>query len=119
MSEKIEVCQTYETDPKHMELAREALTEEETIIKASKILSALSDKTRFKILLALSHTSLCVCELEELVSLSQSAISHQLRILRDANLVSSKRVGQKAVYFLSDEHVEALISQSMKHAQHK
>lgn len=119
MVKDIQICESYETDPKHMALAREALENEETILQAAKILSAFSDRTRFKILLALSHTSLCVCELEELVGLSQSAISHQLRILRDANLVCSERVSQKAVYSLADEHVETLISQSMKHAEHR
>lgn len=95
-----------------------ALANETVLYRATQILSALADSTRFKILLALSHQELCVCELQELCGVSQSAISHQLRLLRDRDLVAVRKDGQRSVYSLNDEHVNLLIEQVIAHASH-
>lgn len=98
--------------------SRSALENELLITRATQILSALADTTRFKILLALAEKEYCVCELEELCDVSQSAISHQLRLLRDRDLVKSRRDAQRSVYSLNDEHVARLIEQALAHASH-
>ncbi|HEX9094384.1 MAG TPA: metalloregulator ArsR/SmtB family transcription factor [Coriobacteriia bacterium] len=80
------------------------------------IFAALSDRTRLRILAALTVERLCVCDLAEVAGVSQSAVSHQLRVLRDLRLVGFERDGKRAVYRLADEHVRMLLSQGLEHA---
>lgn len=84
--------------------------------RTTDIFSALSDPTRFRILDALSVEELCVCDLACVTGVSQSAVSHQLRVLRDLDLVSYRREGRRAVYRLADDHVRVLIEQGLEHA---
>ena len=81
------------------------------------IFSALADRTRFRILEALSHEELCVCDIAELCGVSESGVSHQLRLLRDRKLVAFRRDGNRAVYRLADDHVRALIAVGLEHAE--
>jgi len=76
----------------------------------------LADPTRFRILDALSHAELCVCDIAEVAGISQSGVSHQLRLLRDRGLVAYRREGQRAVYRLADDHVQTLIASGLEHA---
>ena len=85
--------------------------------RAADIFSALSDPTRLRILRALDVGELCVCDLAAVAGVSQSAVSHQLRILRDRDLVSFRREGKRAVYRLADEHVRTLLGQGFAHAR--
>ncbi|MDR2197831.1 MAG: metalloregulator ArsR/SmtB family transcription factor [Coriobacteriales bacterium] len=93
-----------------------ALPSDTLIYKATEIFSALADSTRFKILSALAAGELCVHELVVLTDVSQSAVSHQLRLLRDRGLLTARRDGQKVVYQFSDEHVRSLILVGLEHA---
>lgn len=92
--------------------------DDELIYCATQILSALADSTRFKILVSLAGGEKCVCDLEQVCSVSQSAISHQLRLLRDRNIVIFRKEGQRAIYSLADDHVRLLIDQAIAHAKH-
>ena len=92
------------------------LPSDEVIYKATQIFSALADSTRFKILASLSEGELCVCELQEVCEVSQSAVSHQLRLLRDIDLVRSRRDGQRAMYRLADDHVLIMLRVGIEHA---
>lgn len=84
--------------------------------RTTDIFSALADPTRFRILQALSLEELCVCDVAAIVGVSQSAASHQLRLLRDRDLVTYRRDGKRAVYRLTDEHVRLLLEQGLAHA---
>jgi DNA-binding transcriptional ArsR family regulator len=95
---------------------RDALANDVRVERTTAIFSALADPTRLRILDALSHAELCVCELAELAGISQSGVSHQLRLLRDRGLVAYRRHGQRAVYRLADEHVRTLIASGLEHA---
>ena len=86
------------------------------IYKATEIFAALADSTRFKILSSLSSGELCVHELVELCDVSQSAVSHQLRLLKDRGLVRSRRDGQKVAYSFADDHIRTLILIGLEHA---
>jgi DNA-binding transcriptional ArsR family regulator len=77
----------------------------------------LGEVTRVRILQALAVEELCVCDLALLLDLSQSAVSHQLRLLRSADLVRSRRQGKIVYYALDDEHVKILFAQGLKHVQ--
>jgi ArsR family transcriptional regulator, lead/cadmium/zinc/bismuth-responsive transcriptional repressor len=79
---------------------------------------ALSDPTRIRIVSALSTSELCVCDLAALLAMSQSAVSHQLRSLRDLRLVKSRRQGREIIYTLDDEHIRELYLLGLNHIQH-
>jgi DNA-binding transcriptional ArsR family regulator len=84
----------------------------------AEIFSALADPTRLRIVAALASSELCVADLAATVGLSQSAASHQLRVLRERGLVRSRKDGRRAYYALDDEHVNALYRQAHEHAHH-
>ena len=86
------------------------------IYRATEIFAALADSTRFKILSSLATDELCVHELVEVCDVSQSAVSHQLRLLRDRGLVKFQRKGQKVVYSFADDHIRSLILIGLEHA---
>lgn len=90
------------------------LSEKEFLFMA-ELFKALGDYTRVRILHALSVSELCVCALAEVLEMSQSAISHQLRLLRAARLVRYRKEGKNVYYALDDEHVEALLKQGFAH----
>ena len=73
------------------------------------------DTTRIKIMYALYEGEMCVCAISELLNMTQSAISHQLKTLKDANLVSARREGKEIYYSLSDEHVKSIIAEGFEH----
>ena len=73
------------------------------------------DTTRIKIMYALYEDEMCVCAIADLLSMTQSAISHQLKVLKAANLVSSRREGKTIYYRLADEHVKSIIAQGYEH----
>lgn len=99
-----------------IEKALSAIPEDELIFSATEIFSALADSTRFRILSALTVGELCVSDLLCATHVSQSAVSHQLRFLRDKKLVRVRREGQRALYSLADHHVESLIDLALEHA---
>ncbi|MGN0286220.1 MAG: ArsR/SmtB family transcription factor [Atopobiaceae bacterium] len=94
----------------------ELLANDDVIYNATQIFDALSDYTRFQILGALCMGEHSVSELQEVCHVSQSAISHQLRLLRDRGLVQARRDGQRMMYSLSDDHVKMLIQVGLQHA---
>ena len=95
---------------------RELLANDDVVYSATQIFDALSDFTRFQLLGALSLGDKSVSELQVVSSVSQSAISHQLRLLRDRGLVSARREGQRVIYSLADEHVTTLLNVGLEHA---
>lgn len=106
-------------DPAELPEGVEALlADDDVIYTATQIFDALSDFTRFQILGALTLGTRNVSELEEVCHVSRSAISHQLRLLRDRGLVSARRDGQRVIYSLADEHVATLIRVGLEHAGH-
>ncbi|MCL6472123.1 MAG: metalloregulator ArsR/SmtB family transcription factor [Firmicutes bacterium] len=87
------------------------------IDRLSDTFKALSDATRVKIVLALLKDELCVCEIAEIVGMSQSAVSHQLRKLKDMRLVKRRKSAKMVYYSLDDDHIIGLVSQCMSHVQ--
>lgn len=80
---------------------------------------AMGDATRIRILAALALSEMCVCDLSALLEMSQSAISHQLRVLRQANLVNFRKEGKVVYYSLEDDHINMLYEQGLIHIQHQ
>ena len=89
-----------------------------TATRLAETFKALSDPTRVRIISALSHTELCVCDLAATLGMSQSATSHQLRTLRQLRLVKNRKEGRQVYYSLDDEHIYSLFKQGLDHALH-
>lgn len=85
----------------------------------AELFKTLGDSTRIRIMDALAKAEFCVCDLAELLKMSQSAISHQLRVLRNSNLVKYRREGKMVYYSLDDDHVLKLYSQGLEHVNEK
>ncbi len=94
---------------------RQDLPTDELLYDLADLFKLFGDTTRMKILFALLESEMCVCAIAELLGMTQSAISHQLRILKDANLVGNRREGKTIYYFLSDDHVRTIIAQGFDH----
>ncbi|MGC9332822.1 MAG: ArsR/SmtB family transcription factor [Anaerolineae bacterium] len=95
------------------------LLDDEDAARLAETFRALSDPTRVRILSLLVEGELCVCDLAEALGMSQSAISHQLRTLRDWRLVRRRRAGRLAFYTLDDEHVADLFRRALEHVRHE
>ena len=95
--------------------ARKAIHGKETLQGLSQIFKLLGDETRLKICLVLARHELCVSDVAALVGLSESAVSHQLRIMKAMRLVTYRREGKMTLYMLDDEHVEELIRLGVRH----
>ncbi len=109
-------CSATIVNPETVASSRARLADEALVTATTAIFSALSDPTRLRLLDALSADELCVCDLAEVCGISQSGVSHQLRLLRDRGLVAFRRDGNRAVYRLADSHVAVLLAQGLEHA---
>jgi ArsR family transcriptional regulator len=112
-------CLTDSVDAGAVRRAADAVASEPLTVATSALFGALSDPTRLRILDALMAEELCVCDIAALTGVSQSAVSHQLRLLRDRGLVTFRREGQRAVYRLADEHVTELLRVGFEHAEER
>ena len=113
------VCLTNATDEKTIDEIKESLYGEEIIGLLAETFKALADPTRLKIIYVLSKSSLCVCDIANLLDMTQSAISHHLRLLRNLKLVKFRKEGKMVIYSLDDEHVLELFEQGLDHVRHQ
>ena len=98
-----------------VERVRNLLPQDETLYDLAELFKIFGDSTRVKILYALLESELCVCDIAKLMEVSQSAVSHQLRVLKASKLVKFRREGKTVYYSLADEHVIRILSQGMEH----
>jgi ArsR family transcriptional regulator, lead/cadmium/zinc/bismuth-responsive transcriptional repressor len=112
-----EACEVSCVHPEAVQSARLAVPEERHVEDASALLKAVADPTRLRLLSALNTGELCVCDLAAVVGISESAVSHQLRLLRAHRLVSFRKAGRVVYYRLLDHHVTALIGSALDHAR--
>ena len=100
-----------------LEKARKALLGERSVVALADTFKVLGDATRVRILDALSRSDLCVCDIARLVGLSESAVSHQLRLLRGMRVVRARRAGRLVFYTLDDRHIVGLFEQGLEHVE--
>ena len=117
MFKDADVCDLIQIDLARVKKIRQALVAPDAVQGLADTFSALSDPTRVRILDALSHGELCVCDLAAVLSLSQSAVSHQLRLLRGMRLVRPRRDGRIVFYSLDDQHIMSLFRQTLQHVE--
>ena len=118
-TEPADLCEIHKTHPEALEMARLHEADDETSLRLADIFKVLGDRTRIKLLSLLAHKEeLCVSDIAEALGMGQSAISHQLRVLRNARLVKFHKVGKEAFYSLDDDHVVTLMQQGLDHVLH-
>ena len=112
ITENIEVCDCVHT---HKNIEKRAISDDNTLYALADLFKVFGDPTRIRILYALSAQELCVCDIASVLDMTQSAISHQLRILKQMKLVKFRREGKTVYYSLADSHVETILNQGLDH----
>ena len=112
ITENIEVCDCVHT---HKNIKKRAISDDNTLYALADLFKVFGDPTRIRILYALSAQELCVCDIASVLNMTQSAISHQLRILTQMKLVKFRREGKTVYYSLADSHVETILNQGLDH----
>ena len=103
--------------PDVLDTVQQGMPEEEAMLAIADLFKLFGDGTRVKILCALSQSEMCVCDLTVLLGLSQSAVSHQLRLLKQSRLVNTRREGKMIYYALNDDHIDHIFAHALEHAQ--
>ena len=118
MTEKSEeVCESCELHENLLEIVKEMMPADTELYDLAELFKVFGDSTRIRILFVLFEAEVCVCDLAKALNMTQSAISHQLRILKQNKLVKSRREGKSVFYSLSDDHVRMIIDQGRNHIE--
>ena len=112
-----DACEIQFVDEVRVRIAREAMRPAEAVSMLADTFKILGDPTRIKIAYALAHEELCVCDIANLLGVSQSAVSHSLRTLRQMKLVRSRKEGKIAYYRLDDDHITNLLVEGFRHVE--
>lgn len=112
-----EVCEYLHVHEELVEKVQEGMPDLEELMTLSDLFKVFGDTTRIRILYLLFESELCVCDISTLLGMNQSAISHQLRVLKQAKLVKARREGKTVFYSLADEHVRTIIGNGMEHVR--
>lgn len=113
----LELCEATEIHEDLLKVVRDTMPEETELYDLAELFKVFGDSTRIRILFVLFEAEVCVCDLAEVLHMTQSAVSHQLRILKQAKLVSARREGKSVFYSLADEHVRTMIAQGREHIE--
>ena len=113
--EFVDHCEITQVHQGAVDQVRQVLPPDEVLSDLADLFKIFGDSTRIKILYALLRSELCVCDIAKLMDVSQSAVSHQLRVLKGSKLVKFRREGKTLYYSLADEHVFRILSQGMEH----
>ncbi|WP_303740670.1 ArsR/SmtB family transcription factor [Lutispora saccharofermentans] len=116
---KVDCCESNIIHEDIVKKVRDNMPDEDLLYDISDLFRVFGDSTRVKILHVLFEAEMCVCDIAALLNMNQSAISHQLRILKDARLVKNRRDGKVIYYSLDDEHVKHIFDQAMAHIKHR
>lgn len=114
---KDEICEGCEVHEDLLKIVNETLPEETELYDLAELFKVFGDSTRIRILFVLFEAEVCVCDLAKVLNMTQSAISHQLRILKQNKLVKSRREGKSIFYSLADDHVRTIINQGRDHIE--
>ena len=117
-SRTIDRCAETIIDEEKVKHAQQVLLDGLAATQLADIFKALADPTRVRIISILAETELCVCDLAATLGMSQSAVSHQLRLMRHMRLVKSRKAGRMVYYALDDEHVRDLFQRGLAHVEH-
>ena len=113
----VECCDFYQVHEDVVKSVTAKMPDEDELYDLAEIFKVFGDSTRIKILYVLFESEMCVCDIAQLLNMNQSAISHQLKILKQSRLVKSRRDGKAVFYSLADSHVRTIINQGMEHIE--
>lgn len=114
-NESLEKCESVCLHDEVIEQVNHEMPEEESLYDLAEFFKVFADSTRIKILYVLLKAEMCVCDIGEILNVSQSAVSHQLRILKQMKLVKFRRDGKTIYYSLSDGHIDTILKQGFEH----
>ena len=117
INEQIECCDCNEIHEDLLKIVNDTMPEETELYDLAELFKVFGDSTRIRILFVLFEAEVCVCDLAKVLNMTQSAISHQLRILKANKLVNSRREGKSVCYSLADGHVRTIIAQGREHIE--
>ena len=112
-----EICEVEEIHEDLLRIVNETMPEETELYDLAELFKVFGDSTRIRILFVLFEAEVCVCDLAHALRMTQSAISHQLKILKQNKLVKSRREGKSVFYSLADDHVRTIIAQGREHIE--
>ena len=112
-----ECCEVVEVHEDLLKIVKETMPDEEELNDLADLFKVFGDYTRIRILFVLFEAEVCVCDLAQALNMTQSAISHQLKILKQNRLVKSRREGKSIFYSLADEHVRTIIGKGREHIE--
>lgn len=113
----VECCEVCETHEELLKKVHAEMPDEDELYDLAELFKMFGDSTRIRILYVLFEAEVCVCDLAEALNMTQSAISHQLRLLKQSKLVTSRREGKQVFYSLADGHVRTIIAQGREHIE--
>ena len=113
----VECCETFQTHQELLKLVNDQMPDEDELYDLAELFKVFGDSTRIRILYVLFGAEVCVCDLAEALNMTQSAISHQLKILKQSKLVKGRREGKSVFYSLADEHGRTIIAQGREHIE--
>ncbi|MCR5294380.1 MAG: metalloregulator ArsR/SmtB family transcription factor [Lachnospiraceae bacterium] len=114
---EVECCDLTEVHEDKVRMVSSSMPKEDLLYDLAELFKVFGDSTRIRILFALFEAEICVCDLAETLNMTQSAVSHQLRILKQARLVKSRRDGKSVYYSLDDDHVATIINMGLEHIE--
>ena len=113
----VECCETFHTHEHLLNQVNENIPDEDELYDLAELFKVFGDSTRIRILFVLFEAEVCVCDLAQALNITQSAISHQLKLLKQNKLVKSRREGKSVFYSLADGHVRTIIAQGREHIE--
>lgn len=113
--EIIETCECMELHEDLLKTVTENMPEEEKLYDLAELFKVFGDSTRIKILFVLFESEVCVCDIAQALNMTQSAVSHQLKVLKQAKLIKNRREGKSIYYSLADNHVRTIIAMGIEH----
>ena len=117
IDKEVEICDCCEVHENLLQIVNETIPEENELYDLAELFKVFGDSTRIRILFVLFEAEVCVCDLAAALNMTQSAISHQLKILKQSKLVKSRREGKSVFYSLADGHVRTIIAQGREHIE--
>ncbi|HIQ74602.1 MAG TPA: helix-turn-helix transcriptional regulator [Candidatus Cottocaccamicrobium excrementipullorum] len=113
----VECCDVYQVHRELVDEVNSRMPDEDELYDLAELFKVFGDSTRIRILYVLFEAELCVCDIAQTLNMTQSAISHQLKILKQSRLIKNRREGKQVFYSLADDHVRTIIAQGREHIE--
>ena len=113
----VETCDGEEVHEELLKIVQEKMPEETELYDLAELFKVFGDSTRIRILTVLFGEEMCVCDIAEALSMNQSAVSHQLRVLKNAKLIKNRKEGKQVFYSLADDHVSTILAMGLEHIE--